>query len=73
VVLDSGTAPLTLSLDDYQSWEIPRTDTGGWREHVVPVERFPAASPGSNIEIVVRSHSAETVLHMVEIIRSESP
>ena len=73
VILDSGTTPLTLALDNGQSWEIPRTDTGRWREYVVPVERFPAASPGSNIEIVVRSHSAETVLHMVEIIRSESP
>jgi hypothetical protein len=72
VYLDSGTDSLTLSIEKL-SWEIPLTDTGRWREHVVPVERFPTAAPGSNIEIVVRSHSAETVLHMVEIIRLDSP
>lgn len=72
VYLDSGTESLTLSLEDL-SWEIPRTNTGRWREHIVPIEQFPTVASGSNVEIVVRSHSAETVLHMVEIIRSDSP
>jgi hypothetical protein len=71
VYLDSGTDSLTLSLQDL-SWEIPRTDTGHWREYLAPIDRFPAIVDGQSLELSLRGGSTEAILHMVELARGDS-
>ncbi|MBN2560870.1 MAG: hypothetical protein JXQ75_08070, partial [Phycisphaerae bacterium] len=70
VYLDSGTASPTLSVQE-QSWEIPLTDTGRWREYVVPIEPSPTTAHAADLDVTIRSRAAETVLHMVEVIRKQ--